>query len=35
MLLLRGGNELSEKDKKEIISLIKYKNILKLQNKDD
>ena len=31
----RGFNELSEKDKKEIISLIEYKNILKLQNKDD
>lgn len=25
-------NELSEKDKKEVISLIKYKNILKKQN---
>lgn len=31
----RRFNELSEKDKKEIISLIKYKNILKSQNKDD
>lgn len=31
----RGFNELSEKDKKEIISLIEYKNILKTQNKDD
>lgn len=31
----RGFNELSEKDKKEIISLIEYKNILKAQNKDD
>ena len=31
----RGFNELSEKDKKEIISLIEYKNILKSQNKDD
>lgn len=31
----RGFNELSEKDKKEIISLIEYKNILKLQNKDN
>ena len=31
----RGYNELSEKDKKEIISLIEYKNILKSQNKDD
>lgn len=31
----RGFNELSEKDKKEIISLIEYKNILKLQNNDD
>ena len=31
----RGFNELSEKDKKEIISLIEYKNILKSQNKDN
>ena len=31
----RGFNELSEKDKKEIIRLIEYKNILKSQNKDD
>jgi len=31
----RGFNELSEKDKKEIISLIEYKNILKSQNKGD
>ena len=31
----RGFNELSEKDKKEIISLIEYKNILKSQNKED
>ena len=31
----RGFNEFSEKDKKEIISLIEYKNILKSQNKDD
>ena len=31
----RGFNELSEKDKKEIVSLIEYKNILKLQNKDN
>lgn len=31
----RGFSELSEKDKKEIISLIEYKNILKSQNKDD
>ena len=31
----RGFNELSEKDKKEIISLIEYKNILKSQNKYD
>ncbi len=30
----RGFNDLSEKDKKEIISLIEYKNILKSQNKD-
>ncbi len=29
------SNELSEKDKKEIISLIEYKNILKLQNKNE
>lgn len=29
----RGFNDLSEKDKKEIISLIEYKNILKSQNK--
>lgn len=28
-------NELSEKDKKEIISLIEYKNILKSQNQDN
>ena len=31
----RGFNELSEKDKKEIVSLIEYKNILKLQNTDN
>lgn len=31
----RGFKELSEKDKREIISLIEYKNLLKLQNKDD
>ena len=31
----RGFNELSEKDKKEIISLIEYKNILKSQYKDN
>ncbi len=30
----RGFNKLSEKDKKEIISLIEYKNILKSHNKD-
>lgn len=30
----RGFNELSEKDKREIISLIEYKNLLKSQNKD-
>lgn len=30
----RGFNELSENDKREIISLIEYKNILKSQNKD-
>ena len=33
-LARKGFNELSEKDKKEIISLIEYKNILKKQNKD-
>lgn len=32
---VRGFNELSEKDKKEIISLIEYKNILKSQHKDN
>ena len=31
--LARGFSELSEKDKKEIISLIEYKNILKSKNK--
>ena len=31
----RGFNELSEKDKKEIISLIEYKNLLKSQKKDN
>lgn len=31
----RGFKELSEKDKKEIINLIEYKNILKLKNKDN
>lgn len=31
----RVFNELSEKDKKEIISLIEYKNILKSQYKDN
>ena len=31
----RGFSELSEKDKKEIISLIEYKNILKSKNKDN
>lgn len=30
----RGFNKLSERDKKEIISLIEYKNILKSQKKD-
>ena len=30
----RGFKNLSEKDKKEIISLIEYKNILKSQSKD-
>ena len=35
VVFARGFNELSEKDKKEIISLIEYKNILKSQNKDD
>lgn len=29
----RGFNELSEEDKKEIISLIEHKNLLKSQNK--
>lgn len=29
----RGFNELSDKDKKEILSLIKYKNIIKSKNK--
>lgn len=31
----RGFNGLSEKDKKEIISLIEYKNTLKSQNQDN
>ena len=31
----RGYKELSEKDKKEIINLIEYKNMLKKQNKDN
>lgn len=31
----RAYNDLSEKDKKEIISLIEYKNALKAQNKGD
>ena len=31
----RGFSELSEKDKKEIIRLIEYKNILKSKNKDN
>lgn len=35
VVFAKGFNELSEKDKKEIISLIEYKNILKSQNKDD
>lgn len=35
MAFARGFSELSEKDKKEIISLIEYKNILKRQNKDE
>lgn len=30
----RGFNELSEKDKKEILSLIEYKNIIKSKNED-
>ena len=30
----RGFNGLSEKDKKEIISLIEYKNILRDKNKE-
>ena len=32
IVFARGFNELSEKDKKEIIILIEYKNILKSQN---
>ncbi len=35
VVFARGFNELSEKDKKEIITLIEYKNILKSQNKGD
>ena len=31
----RGYKDLSEKDKKEIINLIEYKNMLKKQNKDN
>ena len=31
----RGYNELSEKDKKEIMRLIEYKNMLKGQNKEE
>ena len=31
----RGFNTLSEKDKKEILNLIEYKNILKFKNKSD
>lgn len=31
----RGFKELSEKDQKEIISLIEYKNILKTKEKDE
>ena len=31
----RGFNTLSEKDKKEILNLIEYKNILKSKNKSD
>ncbi len=31
----RGFNELSEKDKKEVISLIEYKNILKSKYNDN
>ena len=30
----RGFNELSDKDKKEIMSLIKYKNIIKERNRN-
>lgn len=30
----RGFNELSEKDKKEILSLIEYKNIIKAKNEE-
>lgn len=32
--LARGFNQLSEKDKKEILSLIEYKNIMKHKNKE-
>ncbi len=35
VVFARGFNQLSEKDKKEIINLIEYKNILKSQNKED
>ena len=31
----RGFNKLSEKDKKEIINMIEYKNILKSQKKEE
>ena len=31
----RGFNELSDKDKKEILSLIEYKNIIKLKNEEN
>lgn len=35
VVFARGFNELSEKDKKEIINLIEYKNILKSQKNGD
>ena len=31
----RGFNDLSDTDKKEIISLIEYKNLLKLKNEEN
>ena len=35
IVFARGFKELSEKDQKEIISLIEYKNILKAKEKDE